>query len=136
MTTLTLEQARETVTLCNEIVSKPDVLKKIDDAKAAAAGNPMMLMMTLMPLAIEHLSPTLTKFGFPADQSGIMQFFNAVKVHEEDPEIKSLADSMREKLLSPELSMLLQMMMQEMAPKAPAADGGKGAGGGEAPALD
>lgn len=128
---LTLEQARETVTLCNGLINNPETQKQIEQAKTMAAGNPMMLMMSLMPIAITALAPTLSKYGFPADQNGIMQFFTAVKVHEEDPEIKALADEMREKMLSPELITLLQMMQAQMAPPAAA-----GPTPGEAPALD
>ena len=78
MTSLTLDQARETVTHCNELLQQN--IAQIEAAKASSAGNPMMLMMQLMPIAITTLGPTLEKYGFPKDQNGVMGFFNAVKV--------------------------------------------------------
>lgn len=59
---LTLEQARETVTLCNSLLQDPEVVKQIEGAKAMSAGNPMMLMVGLMPIAISTLGPGITPF--------------------------------------------------------------------------
>jgi len=141
MPALDLAQARETATLCNQLIADPKVLQQIEQAKAMSAGNPMMLMVSLMPIAVAALGPTLQKFGFPADQTGILQFFGALKEHENDPELKALADTMREKMMSPELVMLLQMMQAQLPPTATApakgsASAGSGAGGAATPALD
>jgi len=43
------------------------------------------MMMTVMPLAISMVGPTIAKYGFSPDQPGVMQFIGSINAHTADP---------------------------------------------------
>mmetsp|Transcript_29518 Transcript_29518/g.77397 ORF Transcript_29518/g.77397 Transcript_29518/m.77397 type:complete len:99 (+) Transcript_29518:92-388(+) len=60
---------------------------EIDAVKAEAEGQLAVLLTKLIPLVISKLGDTMLKYGFTADQPGIMQFIAATNAHQADPEV-------------------------------------------------
>lgn len=48
----------------------------------AAGADNMKLMALSMPIAVQVMSPTLTKYAFPPNQMGIMQMLMACAPHQ------------------------------------------------------
>ena len=83
-------------------------------AKAAMATQPdniMMLMMMVMPVATQVCQPVLQKFGFSADQGGLMAYVAATMKHKEDAEIAALGKEMRGTFVPEALEGVIGMML-------------------------
>uniref|UniRef100_A0A6U0C4H7 Protein C10 n=1 Tax=Pycnococcus provasolii TaxID=41880 RepID=A0A6U0C4H7_9CHLO len=117
MPTLTKENALSALKEVNEVCNAN--AQKLETAKAmsmGADGKPdvMKVMMVGMPIALDLAKDILAKYGFPADQGGLLAFFAACKAHDTDDEIKELAKVMRDAFLPPEVAAMLTMMMGGM----------------------
>ena len=56
-----------------QLLANPANQAKLEGAKVASGGDPMMLMMLVMPIGVEIMSPVLSKYGFPVDQQGVCE---------------------------------------------------------------
>lgn len=109
--TLTLEQTKEALAMVEPILSDPANKAQLEQVKGMAGQDMMMVMMVVMPLAAQLMAPVLTKFGFPADQGGVMMFFMAAGAHKSDPELQKKAAELRDKFVPESLAPLVQQMM-------------------------
>uniref|UniRef100_A0A7S1C7F2 Protein C10 n=1 Tax=Bicosoecida sp. CB-2014 TaxID=1486930 RepID=A0A7S1C7F2_9STRA len=121
MPTLTLEQAREALTMAHAALTTEATEAAIKAAVDAAAGDMMKIMATAVPVALGALGPTLTKFGFSPDQMGGMMFVTALRAHSSDPEILAGVNDLQARL------------MPGIPLPGAAGMGGRGAGSGGAP---
>mmetsp|Transcript_19872 Transcript_19872/g.43476 ORF Transcript_19872/g.43476 Transcript_19872/m.43476 type:complete len:133 (-) Transcript_19872:423-821(-) len=118
--TLSAEQTKEALGEVEQLLANPANQAKLEGAKTASGGDPMMLMMLVMPIGVEIMSPVLSKYGFPVDQAGGMQFLAAAGAHKEDPEIVKKATEIKSKFIPPELAAMAAMFMGGGAPPMPA----------------
>jgi len=114
--TLTVEQTKEALLEVEQLLADPANQAKLEGAKTASGGDPMMMMMLVMPIAVGIMSPVLVKYGFPVDQQGGMQFLAAAGSHKENPEIVAKADEIKSRFIPPELVQMAQMFMGGGAP--------------------
>ena len=113
---LSREAALAALVRIDGVLKDPEVKGRLDAVKAQCvlpdgAPDVMKLMMVGMPVAVESFKGVLADNGFPADQTGLMQFVAAAKAHDGDAEIEALAKAMRDAFLPPELAAMLSMMM-------------------------
>mmetsp|Transcript_15596 Transcript_15596/g.42516 ORF Transcript_15596/g.42516 Transcript_15596/m.42516 type:complete len:141 (-) Transcript_15596:66-488(-) len=111
---LTKEQAKDALQQTIELMKQPDNMAKMEAAKAAMATQPdniMMLMMMVMPVATQVCQPVLQKFGFSADQGGLMAYVAATMKHKEDAEIAALGKEMRGTFVPEALEGVIGMML-------------------------
>lgn len=54
------------------LLANPENSQKLEQAKTMGGQDPMMMMMMVMPIAVQILTPVLQKYGFPVDQAGII----------------------------------------------------------------
>ena len=78
---------------------------------AAQPDNIMMLMMMVMPVATQVCMPVLQKFGFTADQGGLMAYVAATMKHKDDAEIAALGKEMRSTFVPEALEGVIGMML-------------------------
>ena len=78
---------------------------------AAQPDNMMMLMMMVMPVATQVCMPVLQKFGFTADQGGLMAYVAATMKHKDDAEISALGKEMRSTFVPEALEGVIGMML-------------------------
>ena len=78
---------------------------------ATQPDNIMMLMMMVMPVATQVCQPVLQKFGFSADQGGLMAYVAATMKHKEDAEIAALGKEMRGTFVPEALEGVIGMML-------------------------
>jgi len=96
---LTLEEARAAIKEVVAAFNTPENLAKMMNAKQEAGADIMKMMTIVLPVAMSIQQTVITKFGYAADQQGVMQFTQAIRVHEADPEISVLAQQLKSQFL-------------------------------------
>jgi hypothetical protein len=69
------------------------------------------MVVGLLQVAVQILTPVLAKYGFPIDQAGGMQFLAAACQHKQDPAVVAKAQGIKAKFIPPELAPLAAMFM-------------------------
>merc|ERR1711974_370511 len=80
--TLTLDQAKTALQEVTAEFDKPENLAKIQKAKEEAGDDVMKNMQIVLPVAMEIQQGVVTKYGFEANQPGVVAFTNAIRAHE------------------------------------------------------
>mmetsp|Transcript_27234 Transcript_27234/g.37565 ORF Transcript_27234/g.37565 Transcript_27234/m.37565 type:complete len:138 (+) Transcript_27234:136-549(+) len=119
LVSLTLDQTREALVEVEKLLGEPANNQLLEGAKTAGGQDPMMLMMMVMPVAVQILTPVLQKYGFPCDQAGGMQFLAAMGAHKEDPAVVTKATEIKSKFIPPQLAAMAAMFMGGGAPGMP-----------------
>ncbi|KAL0218879.1 hypothetical protein P9112_004532 [Eukaryota sp. TZLM1-RC] len=90
---LTSEQAKEAASLVRD--SFRIHKDRIVQAKAAAGDDFVKFLSSVVPIIVEIQGENMHKYGFPQDQSGIMQFMGALGPHMADPDVSSVVQEIR-----------------------------------------
>jgi len=85
--TVTLEQAQAFADKVTLIMAADDTKAELATKKAAAGGDLMKLMMTVIPFVITKIGDDVAALGFPKDQMGMMMLMGAMKAHKGDPKV-------------------------------------------------
>eukprot|EP00743_Colponemidia_sp_Colp-15_P003833 GILK01004137.1.p1 GENE.GILK01004137.1~~GILK01004137.1.p1 ORF type:complete len:128 (+),score=29.82 GILK01004137.1:44-385(+) len=101
MKSLTLEEARAALKEVIAAFDVPENKMKIDAAKAQAGDNFMLILQIVLPVAMQIQQMTIEKYGFDATQQGVTAFAVAVRQHNSDAEVATLATELKNRFLPP-----------------------------------
>jgi len=96
---LSLEQARAAIKDAVEAFDKPENLAKMLQAKEQAGEDPMKLMLIVLPVAMLIQQSVIEKYGYASNQQGILEFSQAIGAHQEDSEVGSYTQQLRDKFM-------------------------------------
>mmetsp|Transcript_49681 Transcript_49681/g.80161 ORF Transcript_49681/g.80161 Transcript_49681/m.80161 type:complete len:122 (+) Transcript_49681:24-389(+) len=73
--------------------------EKVVEVQKQCAGDLGKFFMMMIPLATELVSSVIGKYGFEENQAGAMAFVSELQKHQDDAEIKGLADKLKAKFM-------------------------------------
>ncbi|XP_065197691.1 protein C10-like [Sycon ciliatum] len=81
-------------------LQQPENLARVEAGLTLAGDDPMKRLMLLTPIVLDIEKDVIAKYGFTADQAGVMRFMVIVKQYEAvDAEIQELSATLRAKFL-------------------------------------
>jgi len=96
---LSLDEARAAIRDVTSAFNTPENLQKMIKARTEAGNDLMKMMQIVLPVAMQIQQAVITKYGFEANQQGVMMFASAIRAHESDPEIAQLAKFLKDQFM-------------------------------------
>merc|ERR1712110_1030669 len=84
---LSLEDARTAISEIMDAFREEQNEQRMLDAKDQAKGDTMQFMQLVFPVALSIQASVISKYGFTADQHGIIEFTSALRNHAQDAEV-------------------------------------------------
>lgn len=99
---LSVERTRAALQEVVSALQAPEVNQRVESGLAEAGDDPMKRVMILSPIVLDVEKDVIARYGFTADQPGVLRFLMLVKQYESvDEEIKRLYDFLKAKFLPP-----------------------------------
>eukprot|EP00003_Mantamonas_plastica_P016832 TRINITY_DN280_c0_g1_i3.p1 TRINITY_DN280_c0_g1~~TRINITY_DN280_c0_g1_i3.p1 ORF type:complete len:113 (-),score=44.99 TRINITY_DN280_c0_g1_i3:127-465(-) len=99
MKTLSFDEAKAAITEVISAFEEEENAAKMAEAKAEAGDDMMQMMQIVFPVALGIQQGVIEKYGFSADQQGVLAFTMAIRAHESDSEIAAMSQTLKDKFM-------------------------------------